>query len=92
MLFPDRRFSPLLDGLADWYRKLSWLALLIALLMLGNAEFGFPPDKNPWKPKSPPAVLRTRYLLAFAIGLPGATWAVVRAIRRHQKTPWGDWD
>ena len=73
----------------DWFRNLSWFAIALGILMMGNAEFGFPPDKFHWRPKTPIATLRLQYASAFAIGLPGAIWSIVRAAKRQQRSPWG---
>jgi hypothetical protein len=79
----------MLEQLADGFRKLSIVIILVGLLVVFYTEaFSDVPIGRAGRPKPPLAVQRRNYLLLIAAGVPGACWAVVRTARGDQRTFW----
>lgn len=90
-----RRPTRLSNTLRHWrseaarlFRLISWIVLALGFLHMSHVELGFPPDRNPLKPKPPVWHQRYQYLGMILLSLPGAAWGVVRACRDVQRTPW----
>lgn len=78
----------MLASIASAFRRISWIVIAIGFLHVSHVELGYPPDKEPWKPRPPRSEQRWQYVRLFLVGLPGAGWAIVRACRDQQRTPW----
>jgi hypothetical protein len=79
----------MLGQLASWYRKLSFVVIVLGLLIAFNTEiFADVPVGRGGRPKPPIGVQRIHYLLILGAGVPGAAWGLVRAARGQQRTPW----
>lgn len=79
----------MLEQLANGFRKLSLIVVLVGFLVAFYAEaFSDIPIGRGGRPKPPMAQQRLTYGLLIAAGIPGAIWSIVRAARGSQRTWW----
>jgi len=73
---------------AENFRKLSWVIVGSGLMIMFFSEVFFDFPRKDGKPKPPIEEQRQIYWLVPGLGVPGAIWAMTRALRGQQRSPW----